>query len=187
MKKIPFYNPASPLFFHIAVVLLYVLIFLRLLLLSLSLFSSITYIVLIFTAAYPFFALVMAILVRRTYIYIHQTPVPEQFANKLVHYNRYLITAIYVFSLGVWFFYLATGKFLDASLASLFFLFISGLCFLFYLFILPIMIRLILLKKMNFILEVVILGIFFLLSLLGLYMINILCRNCIFKLLTFVE
>ena len=187
MKKIPFYNPASPSFFHFSVLLLYILIFLPLLLLSFSLFSTITFITLIFSAIYPFFVLVMAILVRGAYINIHQTPISEQFTNKLVLYNRYLITAIYVFSLGVWVFYLGTGKFLDATLVSLFFLFISGLCFLFYLFILPVIIRFLLLKKRSLLLEIIIVGIFFLLFLLGLYIINMSCGNCIFKLLTLVE
>ena len=157
MKKIPFYNPASPFFFHVAVVLLYILIFLRLL--SLSIFFTVSFTILIFTAAYSFFALVMVILVRRVYINTFQTPVPEEFVDKLALYNRYLITVIYIFSFIAGF--LEANKEPETELLSFFLLFSSGLCFLFYLFILPIIIRLILLKKINLILEIIILGIFF--------------------------
>lgn len=109
MKKIPFYHPASSLFFHLAVLLLYILIFLLLFGFTISinpyivLFDNllylIIYITLIFSALYPFFALLMTILVRKIYISVYQTPVPEEFVNKLVLYNRYLISVIYIFSL----------------------------------------------------------------------------------------
>ena len=181
MKKIPFYNPASPFFFHILVSLLYIfLIFLTSLLISLSLLSiifSIIFIILIFTAVYPFFALVMAILVRRAFINIHQTPVSEEFANKLVLYNRYLITAIYVFSFVAGFFEIEKKFPPDTAFIHLFLLFISGLCFLFYFFILPVIIRFLLLKKMSLILEIVIVGIFFLLFLLCSYIITFMIYN----------
>ena len=166
MKKIPFYNPASPLFFHIAVLLLYILV---LSLWPVEFFMLLS--ILFFNAAYPFFAIAMAILIRRMYINTHRELVPEKFANQLVFYNRYLITVIYIFSFIAGF--LEANKEPETELLSFFLLFSSGLCFLFYLFILPIIIRLILLKKINLILEIIILGIFFFLFLLGSYIINI--------------
>lgn len=158
MKKIPFYHPASPSFFHISVLLLYILIFLSLLVFTISvnpyivLFDNllyfIIYIALVFSALYPFFALLMITLVRKAYISVYQTPVPEEFVKKLVLYNRYLISVIYIFSLVAGFFKIE--RFPDGVFVFLFFLFILGLCFLFYLFTLPIIIRLILLRKSEF-------------------------------------
>ncbi len=171
MKKIPFYNPASPLFFHIAVLLLYTLIFVLFFVFPIVHPILVLLTILLFSTSYPFFALAMAILVRRAYINTYQTSVPEQFTNKLLLYNRYLITAIYViFSIGGWLLELPAT---ENELLYFLLLFASGLCFLFYLFILPIIIRLILLKKINLILEIIILGIFFFLFLLGSYIINI--------------
>jgi len=155
MKKIPFYNPASPLFFHIAVLLLYILV---LSLWPVEFFMLLS--ILFFNAAYPFFAIAMAILIRRMYINTHRELVPEKFANQLVFYNRYLITVIYVFSFIVGLSVVGIAFLLPSVLFS------SGLCFLFYLFILPIIIRLILLEKMSFIFGVAMVGIFFLLLLL---------------------
>jgi hypothetical protein len=164
MKKIPFYNPASPLFFHIAVAVLYILIFLRLL--SLSIFFPISFTILIFTAAYPFFALVMVILVRRVYNNTHQIPVPQEFANKLVLHNRLLISVIYILSLTNGWFIVAELPFFDGGALFLIPLFISGLCFLFHLYILPKLIRFILLKKGSIKSDVIISGVLFALFLI---------------------
>ena len=160
---------SSPLFFHIAVLLLYILIF------SIFLEPSMFLITLLFTASYPFFTIAIAIVIRKAFINTYQAPLSEEFVNKSVIYNRYLITAIYVLSLGVGF--LKSFKATDAALASLFFLFVSGLCFFFYLFILPILIRLILLKKASLMFEIVMLGIFFLLFLWGSYMIDLITNH----------
>ncbi len=133
MKKIPFYNPSSPLFFHIAVLLLYILTFLP----SLAFygFFSAAVSILLFSALYPFFALVMAILVRKAYINTYQISVPEEFANKLILYNHYLIYVIYVLSTILVFIEVETIP-PDVDIGPLpyhfIFLFFSWLCFLFY-------------------------------------------------------
>ena len=129
-----------------------------------------------FSVFYPVFVFVITIIVRKTYINTCQGLITEEFANKLVLYNRYLITAIYILSLigGLFVFEIMPGTFLGPGVywIVLFMpiLILVGLCFLFYLFILPIFIRLILLKKVGPIFEIIILGIF---SLFTLFSLNI--------------
>lgn len=137
MEKIPFYNSASPFFFHISVLLFIIPIVL--------IFFLASFLPFIFSVLYPFFVLAMAILVRRTYIHIHQRPVPEEFANKLVLYNRYLIFTIYIF-----FPLLALFSGVDyPQFVAIYILEVTGLWFLFCLFILPKLIRYSLLNKMR--------------------------------------
>src|SRR3989344_8260697 len=153
MKKISFHNPASPWFFHVAVILLYILIFLLLFGFAISvnpniiLLDNLLYLIiyntLFFSTLYPFFSLQMARVVKTGYINTHQASIPEKFANKLVLYNRYLITAIYIFSLGVGVFEVYRPP--EGSLGLLFLLVILGVCYFFYRFVMPVIIKSILL------------------------------------------
>lgn len=164
MKKIPFYNPASPLFFHIAVLLLYVLIFL-LTLVFYGIFS-IPLAILIFSFLYPFFALAMAVIIKKAYINTYQVPASEEFADKLALYNRYLISVIYILPYVAG--YVAGSLFLEGEVGLVFgvwfygSLLISVPCFLFYLFVPPKLIRFILLKKWRIKSDVIMSGIIFL-------------------------
>jgi len=90
----------------------------------------------------------MAFIVKEAYINTHQAPVPKEFANKLVLYNRYLITTIYIISLTIiWITFFTMPSSDGAGFVTLFLLIISAFCFLFYLFILPKIVRFILIKK----------------------------------------
>ena len=158
---------SSSLFFHISVLLLYILIFALFFVFSMFRPVLILLTTLFFSGLYPSFVIVMAIVIKNAYINIHQAPVSEEFVNKLVFYNRLLITVIYVFSLIAGFF---EGENLEGALIYLFLLFVLGLCFLFYLFVLPTTIRrLMVFKKASFKPEGVILGIFLLFFLVVLY------------------
>ena len=153
MKKIPFYNPASPFFFHFFIFWLFILSFVLF-----SLFSFAASLAL-FNVLYPFFALAITGIIRRSYINVHQAQVPEDFANKLLLYKYFLITPLYIFSLIGW------GA---ASVEVSVLLFVGFplivLNFLSYVFILPVIIRLILLERLNstlgFVLGMVIVVIF---------------------------
>lgn len=159
MKKIPFYNPASPFFFHISV-----LLFIIPIVLTFFLASGIPF---IFSVLYPFFALSMAIIVRRVYIHTYQVTVPEDFANKLVLYNRYLISISYIFLP-----LLALFSGVDYPIfVSLIILVATGPWFLFCISILPVSIRFVLLNKMRSIDWVITIGIFFFLFLSSLFII----------------
>jgi len=146
MKKIPFYNPASPLFFHIAVVALWIPIVLY------GFYQIwIAFSFLFFSVLYPLLTLAMAFIVRRAYINTFQIPVPEEFVDKLLHYNRYLISVIYILSTILVFVQMMMVP-PDADLGPLplyliFLLAISWACFPFHFHIPPAIIRFILLKK----------------------------------------
>jgi len=145
MKKIPFYNPASPSLFHISIVLLCILTFLLLLVFHVLNPFSFIY---LFSALYPFFILVMLSIIRRDYFDTYQSPVLEKIVNQLVRDNRILISVIYIPF--IIFFIFGLG-FVAMSVAPQ-----SIIAFLLFFCFFPIIIRLILLRKINFIRGVII-------------------------------
>jgi len=143
MKKIPFYNinylSVLSFFFHISILLFIIPIVLTILWVDIIPF--------IFSVLYLFFALGMTIFIRRVYINTHQTSVPEEFANKLISFYRLLLLISYLVLTPILFF--GTGEFI---LAVIIILITAGPWFLSCLLILPIVIKLILLKKIDFVL-----------------------------------
>ena len=143
MKKIPFYNIVclrfSHFFFYISILLFIIPIVLTILWVDIIPF--------IFSVLYLFFALGMTIFIRRVYINTHQTSVPEEFANKLISFYRLLLLISYLVLTPILFF--GTGEFI---LAVIIILITAGPWFLSCLLILPIVIKLILLKKIDFVL-----------------------------------
>jgi len=163
MKKVPFYHPASPHFLNFITLLLYVIFPFKEFFLSESSMGGI-YALIDFYILYPFFSLGIILLVKKAYINIHQSPVSEEFANKLILYNLFFIFAIYIFLPLLLFF---AGSFLFLTL-----LICMGPLFLFHILILPIIIRLILFNRTSLILWTIIMVIFLFLLFVSLFLLQ---------------
>ena len=146
MKKIPFYHPASPSFFHIAVLLIYGMFVLFLKSPSSDwLDQEFIVFLAIFNILFILSILALPFLLRRIYQKTYQTLELEKITKTMMHDYRIIISFIFIPYL--------TMFILGLSMAGTYALgFIGGILpffgFIFiYLYLLPKLIQLILLKK----------------------------------------